>query len=56
MAKLGRPVTFSVGAATFSAGLSSLEEALREADRLMYSAKTCGKNAAKFKVFGAGAS
>lgn len=56
MARRGRPVTFSVGAATFSAGLSSLEEALREADRLMYSAKTCGKNAAQFKVFGAGAS
>jgi diguanylate cyclase (GGDEF)-like protein len=56
MARRGRPVTFSIGAATFSAGLSSLEEALREADRLMYSAKTCGKNAARFKVFGAAAS
>jgi diguanylate cyclase (GGDEF)-like protein len=56
MARCGRPVTFSVGAATFSTGLGSLEEALTEADRLMYSAKTGGKNAARFKVFGAGPS
>jgi diguanylate cyclase (GGDEF)-like protein len=52
MARRGRPVTFSVGAATFVAGSSSMEAALREADTLMYAAKTGGKNAARFAVFG----
>jgi diguanylate cyclase (GGDEF)-like protein len=56
MARCGRSVTFSVGAATFASGLGSLEEAIREADRLMYAAKAGGKNAAKFKTLGARAS
>jgi diguanylate cyclase (GGDEF)-like protein len=53
MARCGRSLTLSVGAATFSSGLGSLEEAVREADGLMYSAKTSGKNTARFKTFGA---
>ncbi len=53
MARRGRSVTFSVGAATFTTGLITVEEAIREADSLMYSAKTSGKNTAKFAVFGA---
>lgn len=53
MARHSRSVTFSIGAATFVTGLGSVEEALREADSLMYSAKTSGKNAARFAVFGA---
>ena len=52
MAKRGRPVTFSIGAATFAAGSGAMEAALREADALMYAAKTAGKNAARFAVFG----
>ena len=52
MARRGRSVTFSVGAATFAGGPSTVEEAIREADSLMYSAKTSGKNTAKFAVFG----
>jgi diguanylate cyclase (GGDEF)-like protein len=53
MAGRGRSVTFSVGAATFAGGPTTVEEAIREADSLMYSAKTSGKNTAKFAVFGA---
>lgn len=53
MAKSGRSITFSVGAATFAAGPRTVEEALREADSLMYSAKKSGKNTARFAVFGA---
>ena len=52
MARRGRPVTFSMGAATFADGSGSMEAALREADTLMYAAKTAGKNAARFAVFG----
>jgi len=52
MARRGRPVTISVGAATFATGSGSVEAALREADTLMYAAKTGGKNAARFAVFG----
>jgi diguanylate cyclase (GGDEF)-like protein len=53
MARSDRSVTFSVGAATFASGPSTVEEAIREADHLMYSAKTSGKNAARFAVYGA---
>jgi diguanylate cyclase (GGDEF)-like protein len=52
MARRGRSVTFSVGAATFAGGPTTVEEAIREADSLMYSAKTSGKNTAKFAVLG----
>ena len=52
MARRGRSLTISVGAATFAGGPSTVEEAIREADSLMYSAKTSGKNTAKFAVFG----
>lgn len=48
----GRPVTFSIGAATFATDSGSVEAALREADTLMYAAKAGGKNAARFAVFG----
>jgi diguanylate cyclase (GGDEF)-like protein len=51
MAERGWPVTFSVGVATFSAGMDSVEAALREADELMYRAKRGGKNRAAFGVF-----
>jgi diguanylate cyclase (GGDEF)-like protein len=52
MARRGWPVTFSIGAAIFASGSDSIETALREADTLMYAAKTAGKNAARFAVFG----
>jgi diguanylate cyclase (GGDEF)-like protein len=52
MARQGWRVTFSVGVATFPAGMDSVEGALKEADELMYSAKRDGKNRAAFAVFG----
>jgi diguanylate cyclase (GGDEF)-like protein len=52
MARRGWPVTFSVGVATFPAGMDSVEKALKEADELMYSAKRRGKNCAAFAVYG----
>jgi PleD family two-component response regulator len=45
-------VTFSVGVASFDAGVTSAEEALRRADDLMYLAKRRGKNAVEFATFG----
>ncbi len=38
------PVTFSIGAVTFTEQPDTLDEMIREADRLMYSAKRSGKN------------
>jgi PleD family two-component response regulator len=40
----GYPVTFSVGAVTFLTPPESLREMIGQADRVMYSIKTTGKN------------
>jgi diguanylate cyclase (GGDEF)-like protein len=52
MARRGWPVTFSLGVASFMAGVTSVEDALRKADDLMYIAKRGGKNAVEFATFG----
>lgn len=44
------PVTFSMGAATFVTMPSSVEEIIREADRLMYSVKNSGKNSIRHEL------
>ncbi|MFY9221941.1 MAG: GGDEF domain-containing protein [Blastocatellia bacterium] len=43
------PVTFSIGAITFTQMLSA-DEMIKEADNLMYSAKQAGKNIIKHKI------
>jgi diguanylate cyclase (GGDEF)-like protein len=40
----GYPVTFSIGAVTFLTPAESLQEMIRQADRVMYSIKSTGKN------------
>jgi diguanylate cyclase (GGDEF)-like protein len=45
-------VTFSIGLATCIVPPCSVDEMLRLADNLMYSVKSCGKNAVKHEVFG----
>ncbi len=45
------PVTLSIGLATFSGDWPSLEEALRDADRLMYAAKSAGKDTVRTEAF-----
>ncbi len=45
------PVTFSLGVATFQVPPNSVEEMIKEADMLMYSAKKNGKNMIKHKIF-----
>ncbi len=52
MARRGWPVTFSIGVASFMAGVTSGEDALRKADDLMYFAKRRGKNTVEFATFG----
>jgi diguanylate cyclase (GGDEF)-like protein len=47
------PVTFSIGVITFVSAPPSVNEIIREADRLMYVAKNAGKNRAEYAVFGA---
>lgn len=54
MARRGWPVTFSMGVASFVAGATSVEDALRRADDLMYFAKRRGKSAVEFATFGDG--
>jgi diguanylate cyclase (GGDEF)-like protein len=54
MARRGWPVTFSMGVASFLAGVTSVEDALRKADDLMYFAKRRGKSAVEFATFGDG--
>jgi diguanylate cyclase (GGDEF)-like protein len=54
MARHGWPVTFSVGVVSFMEGVSSVEDALRKADDLMYLAKRRGKNTVEFATFGDG--
>jgi len=48
----GWPVTFSVGVVTFMSPPIDVNEAIRIADSLMYSAKNSGKNTIKFEVLG----
>ena len=45
------PVTFSIGIATFLLMPSSIEEMIRQADKLMYSVKNSSKGAIKQEVF-----
>jgi diguanylate cyclase (GGDEF)-like protein len=45
------PVTFSIGVATFINPPESVEEMIKKADALMYSAKNSGKNMIKQAVF-----
>lgn len=53
MQKNGWPVTFSIGAVTFLGQPETLEEMIRRADGLMYSAKNGGKNRIAQEVVGA---
>jgi diguanylate cyclase (GGDEF)-like protein len=46
------PVTFSFGVASFAALPESLDDALKEADQLMYRAKEGGKNQIVYATFG----
>jgi diguanylate cyclase (GGDEF)-like protein len=48
----GWPVTFSIGVATFMRPPIDVNEAIRIADSLMYSAKNSGKNKIEFRVLG----
>jgi diguanylate cyclase (GGDEF)-like protein len=48
----GWPVTFSIGVVTFMRPPIDVNEAIRIADSLMYSAKNSGKNTIKFEVLG----
>ena len=47
------PVTFSIGIATFTRMPSSIEDMIRQADKLMYAVKNSNKGAIKQEVFGA---
>ena len=47
----GVSITLSLGLATFAGGWPSVEEALRAADRLMYIAKSAGKDAFRTETF-----
>lgn len=46
------PVTFSIGIATFTKMPPSIEDMIRQADKLMYAAKNTSKGAIKQEVFG----
>ncbi len=46
------PVTLSMGAATFTSPPSTVDEALRKKDRLMYAAKNSGKNSIRYEILG----
>ncbi len=46
------PVTFSIGVVTFVKIASTVDEAIRTADTLMYSVKNGGKNGIKHEIFG----
>jgi diguanylate cyclase (GGDEF)-like protein len=48
----GWPITFSIGVVTFMRPPLNVNEAIRIADTLMYSAKNSGKNTIKFEVLG----
>jgi len=53
MQRHGWPVTLSIGVVTFTIPPPTVDEALQISDRLMYAAKTNGKNENKYEVFGA---
>lgn len=46
------PVTFSIGIATFTRMPASIEDMIRQADKLMYEVKNSSKGAIKQEVFG----
>jgi diguanylate cyclase (GGDEF)-like protein len=52
MVGYGWIVTFSIGAVTFLAPPTSVDDMLGHADQLMYEAKRAGKDAARFQVIG----
>lgn len=52
MAEHNWPVTFSIGIATFTRMPHSIEEMIRQADKLMYVVKSTSKGAIKQEVFG----
>lgn len=45
------PVTFSIGAATYLEPPHAIDEAVQQADKLMYSVKRSGKNRLLHKEF-----
>lgn len=52
MRKSGLPVTFSIGAITFTATPDTANELIKMADDLMYTVKNNGKNAIQYSVYG----
>jgi diguanylate cyclase (GGDEF)-like protein len=52
MQRHGWPVTLSIGVVTFTSPPSTVDEALRISDQLMYTAKESGKNSIRYEVFG----
>jgi diguanylate cyclase (GGDEF)-like protein len=50
MRKHGWPVTLSIGVVTFVSPPSTVDETLRISDRLMYTAKSNGKNSIQYEV------
>lgn len=52
MTRNGWPVSFSIGAATYSTAPSTVDEVIRHADELMYSVKHGGKNRLLHKEIG----
>lgn len=48
----GWPITFSFGVVTFASTPSSVDEMVKKADDLMYSAKNAGGNLVRHEVFG----
>ena len=46
-------VTFSIGVVTYLQPAESVDQMLHAADKLMYEVKRAGKNASRYKVFGA---
>jgi diguanylate cyclase (GGDEF)-like protein len=52
MQRHGWPVTLSIGVVTFTSPPSTVDEALRISDQLMYTAKNNGKNSIRYEVFG----
>jgi diguanylate cyclase (GGDEF)-like protein len=52
MRRHGWPVTLSIGVVTFTSSPSTVDETLRIADRLMYTAKNNGKNGIQYEIFG----
>jgi diguanylate cyclase (GGDEF)-like protein len=52
MRKHGWPVSLSIGGVTFVSSPSTVDEALRISDQLMYTAKNNGKNSIQHEVFG----